>query len=390
MVSGKGAEKQGVFAKSGKSVERKKFIIATFTLIGAVIGAGILGLPYVFAKSGFTIGIFWLVVLGLILTYCKLCFGEVTLRTKKRHQLTGYAEKYLGKIGKNFAIFSMFFGIYSALLAYLIAEGESLSLLFTQGKDYAIIFGIGFWFLLTALLQDGLRGLKKVESRGVLIVILIIFGLFLWFLPGVKLTNLSFIEPRFFFIPLGVTLFALLGFTAIPELRIEVQGAEKVLKKSILYGSLVPVLLYALFSLTFVGVFGKEVSEVATLSAGGIAIALGIFTMFTCYFILSFALRDMIIYDLQRFKKYRFLLVSLIPLLIYIAVNLFNLADFVVVLGIGGIVSGTITGSLVLLMNLKAKILGDRKPEYSMPISKGIIAILILIFVFGLVVELFF
>ncbi|MCH7515924.1 MAG: amino acid permease, partial [Bacteroidetes bacterium] len=44
----------------------KKYWSVVFTLTGTIIGAGILGLPYVFQKSGFLIGTFWLFILGII------------------------------------------------------------------------------------------------------------------------------------------------------------------------------------------------------------------------------------------------------------------------------------------------------------------------------------
>ena len=69
----------------------KKFWATTFTLTGTIIGAGILGLPYVFAQSGIFIGIFWLILIGLIVMYVCLCLGEVSLRTKGKHHLVGYA-----------------------------------------------------------------------------------------------------------------------------------------------------------------------------------------------------------------------------------------------------------------------------------------------------------
>ena len=53
----------------------KKFWATTFTLTGTIIGAGILGLPYVFAKSGFLVGLFWLVVLGAIMIFVNLSLG---------------------------------------------------------------------------------------------------------------------------------------------------------------------------------------------------------------------------------------------------------------------------------------------------------------------------
>ena len=122
----------------------KKFWATAFTLTGTIIGAGILGLPYVFSQSGILVGIFWLIVLGIIMTFVNLCLGEVCLRTKEKHQLIGYSKKYLSKIGSRLMLFALIFGVYSALIAYLIGEGQSLSQLFTGGIDSAIYFAIYF------------------------------------------------------------------------------------------------------------------------------------------------------------------------------------------------------------------------------------------------------
>ena len=371
------------------NIHKKRFWITSFTLIGSIIGAGFLGLPYVFSKSGFLIGLFWLVLLGGILCYSKLALGEVTLRTKEQHQLTGYAKKYLGEKGKAIAFFSMFFGIYSALLAYLIGEGQSLSLLFTGSLNNAFLFGFGFWLIMTLLLQEGLRGLKKVESWGVIAVIVTILVIFILFLPNVNLSNLNYIKTENLLIPFGVTLFALLGFVAIPELRREIKGSEKMLKKSILFGSIAPIIIYAIFSFAFVGVLGENVNEVATLSFDNIIIILGVFTMLTSYFVLSFALKDMFFYDFHKDRRLRFIFVSAIPLLLYAFITFFDLASFIMVLGIGGVIAGGVDGILALLMNMKAKRLGDRKPEYSIPINWLIGFLIMAVFIFGIIVELF-
>ena len=118
--------------------KKRKFLSTAFTLIGTIIGAGILGLPYVFSKTGFFVGLFWLIFLGVILIFVNLYMGEVTLRTKSIHQLPGYSKKYLGKWGKRIMFFAVIFGIYSALLAYLIGEGQSFSKLFSGGLEYSL------------------------------------------------------------------------------------------------------------------------------------------------------------------------------------------------------------------------------------------------------------
>ena len=70
--------------------------VAAFTLIGGIVGAGVLGIPYTIAKAGFLYGFILIVVLGLVFLTINLFLGEVILRTKGNHQLTGYATKYLG------------------------------------------------------------------------------------------------------------------------------------------------------------------------------------------------------------------------------------------------------------------------------------------------------
>ena len=367
---------------------KKRFWATVFTLSGTTIGAGILGLPYVFSQSGFLVGVFWLILLGAIMIFVNLSLGEITLRTKKIHQIPGYAEKYLGKWGKRVMLFAIIFGIYSALLAYLIGEGQSFSKLFFGDLSYSLYFAIGFWAIMTFLLREGLRGLKRVETWGVIIIIGIVLTMFLWFSQSINLNNLNNYDPSNFFLPFGIILFALLGFTSIPELKMEIKGKEKLFKGAILLGTLIPIFLYFIFTFISVGVLGKNVDPISTLSFGNFVVFLGIFAMLTSYFVLSFSLRDIFIYDLKK-KNLSFIFVSITPLLLYLIVTFFDLTDFVGVLGIGGVISGGMAGILILMMNLNAKKKGNRKPEFSVPINWLIIGILSLIFILGIFVELF-
>jgi len=366
----------------------KKFLAATFTLSGSIIGAGILGLPFAFSESGFFPGMFWLIFLGLVIIFVNLSLGEVTLRTKKRHQLTGYAEEYLGQNGKRIMFFAVIFGIYSALLAYLIGEGQSFSRLL-PGNINPTILGIAFWFAMTLLLKDGLRGLKKVEMYGVSAIILIILGIFMAFIPQINLDNINTSGPAGFASPVGVILFALLGFTAIPELRQEIKGKESLFKKAILIGSLIPIILYIIFSFTTVGVMGSTINEVATLSFGPILTILGIFTMLTSYLVLSYGLNDTFKYDLKLSKKQNFFYTSLLPLLAYLIFSGWKHVRFISVISVGGVVSGGLTGILILLINKKSKNTTRNKkaPEINMKLSWPLIILISAIFIIGTILE---
>lgn len=366
----------------------KKFWATTFTLTGTIIGAGILGLPYIFAKSGFLVGLFWLITIGAVMLFVNLCIGEIGLRTKGRHQLSGYAEKYLGKWGKRIMFFAMIFGVYSALIAYLIGEGQSLSKLL-PGNISPLILGIGFWLVMTLLIKEGLRGLKKIETWGVIAIIIIIIGIFIRFFPQIQTPGLLIWNQSNLTLPIGIIMFALLGFTSIPELREEIRGQEKLLKKAIIIGSVIPIILYILFSATFIGILGKNITQVATLSFGPFITILGIFTMLTSYFVLSFSLHDTLRYDLKTTKKTNILITSIIPLILYILITEFQLLGFSSILGIGGVISGGLTGILIIIINKRAKNTKqtNKKPGINMPINWPLIIILSIVFIAGIVLE---
>ena len=110
--------------------------------------------------------------------------------------------------------------------------------------------------------------------------------------------------------------------------------------------------------------------------------------MMTSYFVLSFSLKDVYKFDMYYGKNSNFLLTSLTPLIIYFALLYFDKLSFVSILGIGGVISGGLTGALVLLMNKQAKKKGNRKPEYTMNINWVWIVLLSLVFLVGVVTML--
>src|SRR3989344_7980380 len=132
--------------KSKTFFGRYNTLVASTTLIGGVVGAGILGIPYVVAKTGFLFGLIIMILLGIAFLYLHLFVGEIVLRTKQQLQLTGYAGKYLGNKGKMILTVIMLFSIYAALTAYLIWEGAIFYSIFKFGSPLlytAIFFLIG-------------------------------------------------------------------------------------------------------------------------------------------------------------------------------------------------------------------------------------------------------
>jgi len=382
----------GVRSKSESNIVKQKmvkskFIPALAVLLGTIIGAGFLGIPYVISKSGFLIGVVYLLLIAGFIMLTKLYLGEVALRTKETCQLTGYADRYLGKSGKFVMFFAMIFGIYSALVAYLIGEGRSLSYVVFGNFGNALVISLLFWATLTILTYIGLKALKKYEKISMFVVLGLVLLIFVFFIGRVNLENLSYINSETF-APFGVILFSFLAFSALPEVKRILSGQEKLMIRVIVTGILLAFFIYLLFTFVVVGVFGNGVQEIATLSLGRFFALLGVMTMFTAYFALSIAIRDMFRFDfkLGRFKGW--LLSSLVPLILFLVVYFFKVVSFVQILSIAGIVSGGLTGISVLLMNLRAKKLGNRKPEYTVGINWLVIIVLSALFIAAVVLEI--
>jgi tyrosine-specific transport protein len=365
-----------------------KKLAAISTLIGTVIGAGILGIPYVVARSGFLIGTIHVILIGIITILTNLYMGEIVLRTKGTHQLTGYAKKYLGEKGKVIMFIAMAFGIFAALLAYLIGEGNSLSYIFFGTTSFSTYFAFAFWAILSGMIYFGIRSLERGEVIGVSIITILILSMLAFFWNDINPANLSYINYENLFVPFGVILFAYLGFASIPEISRILKNQKEKIKGTIIFGYLFCLAIYIIFPLIVVGLKGMSTPEIATLALGRVFILFGILTLFSSYLSLSIALQDTLKFDFNIKRINAWLITISIPLLLFILLEIFNFVHFTKVLGIGGVISGGLTALLILLMTSRAKKFGERIPEFSVPYSKILTGTLIIIFVIGAIIEI--
>jgi tyrosine-specific transport protein len=330
--------------------------------------------------------------LGIILLVINLYFGEVILRTKQRHQLPGYAEKYLGKKGKIIMLISSIIFLYGALSAYMIGEGQVLSYVLFGNQNFAILLSMIFFFVMLPIVYMGIKALEKGEAFGLIVVSLIILIIFFAFLPKVNTTNFLFISnnPIMWFMPYGVILFAFLALSALPEVREELVNEEKKMKKAIIIGSLIPIVLYLLFVIAVFGFSGQNAPEIATIALGKLPSLLAIFTMFTAFCAVGIALKELYMYDFKM-KNDRAFAMAFFPLfIISLFLLILNMGDFVKILSLIGGISGGLAAIMVLLMLKKAKEKSDRKPEYSIPLNWPIIIILSIIFIAGIIYQFVF
>ena len=339
-------------------------------IIGTIIGAGILGLPFAFMKAGFLTGLLVLIIISLCVIVLALFLGEVTLRTKKNYQLSGYTGIYLGKSIKNIQAILLLFGMYSALLAYTIGQGEILYNLFGGSK---FIWSMAAYVVLGFLVIKGLDLIKRIEFIIGLLILGFIFVLAVLAKPHINLDYWTSFSLAKFFIPYGAILFACSGLVSIPEAKeiISANQAEKSLRAVILIGNIVPVLIYISFAALVIAVTGPATTEIATIGLtsviGPTALIIGslfsIIAMSSSFMTLGTAIKTTFQYDYKLKPLLAIILTLSIPLLAFIL----GLRNFFGIVSVSGALSIGLTGLISIWVFWQARKKGQRKPEYTVP-----------------------
>jgi len=367
----------------------KNFYYATATLIGAIVGVGIFAVPYVVAKAGFLLGLFFLFVLGGVALLFHLLYGEIVLRTPGKHRYVGYAEIYLGQWGKWLITFTSIFIFYGALLAYIIVGGKFLQTIF-GGTDF--VWSLFFFAVCSLAIFFGLKVITKIEVLMTLFLIAVIILIFIKSLPMIKLDNLSTLDWQYFFLPYGVIFWAVTAASAIPEMKEIFKQNYQLFKKAITWGTLLPVFLHLFFILTVVGVTGHQTSPEAIQ---GLAMALedhtiifgaifGLLAVTTSFLVVGLSLKKTFWYDYKINKYLAWALTCFIPLIAYLC----ELRDFIAVIGFLGATLGGLQMILLILIYQKAKKKGQRQPEYSIKLHPIVSYGLILILGLGIIYQI--
>ena len=381
----------------------RRLIYAVSILVGTIIGVGVFGIPFVFTKAGFLTGLFFLIGVWLLVTVLYLAYGEVVLRTGTHHQLVGYANKYIGNRGKNFALLATFFGMYGAMLAYLIVIGGFLvnvlgSWVFFTPFMFSILF---FIFCSTAILI-GLRAVAWFELSLTAFFLIILGVIFYVGFPKVSFQNFSpFFQKDFWFLPYGVILFAFGGLSIIPiqheildpKIKERIQtlkdgqqvgriskdketeevigepSQDKKFKPAIKLGTFIPFVFYLLFAVVIVGVSGDattpEVISGIFESLGSTAVFLlslfGILAVTTTFLSIGASMYEVFKFDFGFNRFYSWSLTVWVPFLLF----LLGLNNFINVISVVGAVGGGIEGIIVMMVWKRARFKSERKPEYS-------------------------
>lgn len=375
----------------GKNFQHKglQFAEAVATLVGSIVGVGILGMPYAVSKVGFLPGVLMLTFLAILNILLLMMYAELTLRTKKDHEIPGYGGLYLGTNTQMAALIIGIVGGYGTILAFMIAQGEILHTLFGGNPT---MWSLLFFVVGGYIVYRGVEAVRVLELIMVLGVSIIFFMIGLTAHPHIDYANLSYSDVNNFIIPYGVILFALSGTTVVPQLRQQLRNSEKSFPWVILVACSLVFVMYAAFLWLTLGVTGAQTTEVATIGLGHfigptmllLGNTLAFFTISTSFITLGLSMRRVFQYD-YHFPRFRaWICAMMIPLFLFIL----GARNFIGVVGIVGGVLLSIQNMIVISAYWKAIKNGERKPEFSLGHMRILGTLLLIVFGFGAILTL--
>ncbi|MEK7069717.1 MAG: aromatic amino acid transport family protein, partial [Patescibacteria group bacterium] len=330
---------------------------------GLIIGAGVFALPYAFAKAGIFWGTIHLVFSVFVVYFLHQWYGEVSFYTKGKHRFVGYVEKYLGKKAKVFSAITTMGSYYFSLLVYAIMGGIFLANFTSLFNGHTVEFMTLLFFA-----TGGLMALFKVNKIAEInfYLTLPIFGFIIYLLffsfPYIKAENFfandNLLLNKNWFLPYGVWLFSLTGFSAIPPTRdLFIDSDIKKFKRVISISLFLAIFAYILFVFSILGVSGSFATEdalsgikafmgVKVMAIGSI---IGFLCVFTSFIALAADMKSMFRYDYKIPRFIAWLFVIIPPTALY----LFKFDGLVNTLAITGSVGMGILGVFVVLMRHK-------------------------------------
>lgn len=326
-------------------------LLATLTMVGTIIGAGIFGVPYVMSRAGVPVGLVYIALLGGAMVLTHGMYAKIAIATPGKHRLVGYARRHLGPGAARVASLTNPLGHLGALLAYLILAGIFLETLLGGS---ALFWTVAFFLATSFLLGLPFRRAEFIEGVLTWALLALALAVVYFVLPHARAGNLVAVNLGEWFVPYGVILFSLSGASAIPDM---VESLRKNVRRSLVsttVGTTIAVLMTALFGVVVAGATGSGTTDDAIsglvpvvgrwIVLGGAA--LGLLAVLTSFITIASNLKEQFEYDFKFSPASSWAITALVPFLAF----LLGARSFIGVLGFVGAVFGVVDGILIMLI----------------------------------------
>lgn len=224
---------------------------------GTTTGAGMLALPVITSFGGFVPSIIIFTVVWLLMLCSAFFFLDVNLSVRGEPNLISMAGKTLGITGKVVSWIFYLLLLYSLLAAYIAASAplfEKAILGLTGAKIPASISRFCLPVVFGSFIYLGTRGVDYI-NRLLMIGLILSYVMLVAFVPShIEVSLLSHFDFSASVISIPVVLTAFGYHIIIPSLTTYLDHDKKLLKKAIVWGSVLPIVIYLVWQLLVLGV----------------------------------------------------------------------------------------------------------------------------------------
>ena len=236
---------------------RNKVFGGALLIAGTTIGAGMLAMPVVTGLSGFWPTFCLFLLYWCYMTFTAFCILELNLWLGEEISLVTMAHKTLGKIGEAVAWITVLFLLYTLTSAYLAGGGR---LMVTCADKF---FGVDIpnWAGSVALLAvfgffvfEGTKYVDLLNRVLMLGLVLAYGGIIILLTPHVEVSNLTYTDWNNPLLAVSLLATSFGYHVIIPSLTTYMHHDKGKMIKTILLGSIIPLIVYVFWEVIALGV----------------------------------------------------------------------------------------------------------------------------------------
>lgn len=365
------------------SIYQNKTLGGVLLIAGTSIGAGMLALPITTGIGGFysAVGLF-LICFAYMLVTLFLLLESNLYEPNMEANIISMARRRLGVMGQIASWSSFLLLYYAVAAAYMSAGGSLISKLFISNHELSNLQTnmtiIGFAGVGGLLVFFGAWLVDHMNRIFMCGLIISYFALVFFVTPHVKMVSLSAGHSEYLLAAIPVVVLSFTSHVIVPSLRMYMQNNLGQLKKSLLYGSLVPLIFYIIWEFLIVGVLPASgefslaaiasrphpvagITQALNSSLGltWVAAAVGVFSfcaLVTSFLAVILSLIDFLSdgFQIKKDIRGRFILLffTLVPPLLF---AVYFPSGFVLALSYAGVFVAVLYGILPPLMIWKAR-----------------------------------
>lgn len=244
-------------------MNKSKVLGSTLIIAGTTIGAGMLALPLASAGIGFTTSLIIMIALWALMAYTALLMIEVHQHADQDATLHTLANQFLGIKGKWVASFAMMFLFYALCAAYIAGGGAQFAqriATFSGVEVSPTTSTVLFTLLVAAVVTIGTATVDKVNRVLFSIKIIAMVMVLTFLAPNVTESYLlSMPVEQGLVIAAIPVIFTSFGFHgSIPAIVNYLDGHTPSLRKAILIGSAIPLVIYVFWQVVTLGVVNQS------------------------------------------------------------------------------------------------------------------------------------